>query len=242
MFFAFEKFERGKCCLCGVRGADTGEHKIKASQIKGQFEGRPTLLVRNEEGVRPKLAQSPKSRVFHFDAKICKKCNSARLQKADRAFDIYNEEIQACIRSGQGLIQISDGVVVPANRSQLDYFRFFAKQLCCFLAEVGGPRPVEVANFAIGRSNQNHILLNTQLDDTYQRARKEIGEFSYAAHGGLKCWFDDRRLFVRSIESSLSIGGVEYRFGISLNLRAKIELQLRHNEFVRQVRRVSYRE
>ena len=40
-----------------------------------------------------------------------------------------------------------------------DAFRYFAKILCCFLAEVGGPKSRSLSAFALGRSDQNPVFL-----------------------------------------------------------------------------------
>jgi hypothetical protein len=46
----------------------------------------------------------------------------------------------------------------------------------------------------------------------------------YEQHGGLTYQFDKRKRRVRSIESSQSIGGVKYEFGVHLNWLTRQEL------------------
>ena len=203
---AFEKNEDGTCCLCGSAKDLTGEHKIKASLIRKQFSNNKTLLVQGRSSERPKIAQSSKSKVFHFHkARLCKTCNSSRTQDADTAFESFVEERLQAIKNGKALWDFSVGRVIPATgANELNIFRYFSKIICCYLAEVGGPRPIALAKF------------------------------------GLFCYFDNRRLFVRTIESSFSIGGVQIRFGCVLRIGAKIDLQMNHSRFVSSARRATH--
>lgn len=67
MKYEFERIAENECILCGAIANLTGEHKIKASLIRGEFGDQATVLAGKD---RPKLAQSPKSKTFHFRSKL----------------------------------------------------------------------------------------------------------------------------------------------------------------------------
>lgn len=229
----FLRHSNDQCFLCFEDGPLTGEHKIKASQIDREFGAGQTFMFRDGSQTRPRLAQSPKSKVFHYNSKICTKCNSERTQAADRAFDSYHAEILARYEAGTQLSDVAENTVRSVkDRDELDAFRYFAKLLCCFIAEVGGPIPKAVADFAIGRNDRNVILISVGYDARYKEIASTVGELSYAAHGGLGCDFDKRKRYITALSSSLSIGAIKYEYWVSLRLPAKLELSLFHWDFV----------
>jgi hypothetical protein len=76
------------CCLCGSTENLTGEHKVKRTALSQEF-GSATMAigVAGDEKSKLRYAQSPKSKAFHFEAKLCARCNGTRTQPADREFD-----------------------------------------------------------------------------------------------------------------------------------------------------------
>ncbi|MEP5633930.1 MAG: hypothetical protein ABJP79_18790 [Tateyamaria sp.] len=96
----FLKRGQDECLLCGSVGALTGEHKIKASLLKSEFGKRHMVMAGKST---PKILQSPRSKSAHFDAKICRECNSSRTQKGDRAFDQLHMELMRLRNEGLAL-------------------------------------------------------------------------------------------------------------------------------------------
>lgn len=117
----------------------------------------------------------------------------------------------------------------------IDSFRYFAKLLCCFLVEVGGPRSRTLSSFAIGWSDLNPVWLTITNDD-YEKRLKDSGATGLAAHDGLKLRFDDQMLFVTSFESGLSAAGIHYEFWVQSGDLQKLELQYRFGDLVRRGR------
>jgi hypothetical protein len=60
------------CCLCGSTENLTGEHKVKRTALSQEF-GSATMAigVAGDEKSKLRYAQSPKSKAFHFEAKLC---------------------------------------------------------------------------------------------------------------------------------------------------------------------------
>jgi hypothetical protein len=93
-----------------------------------------------------------------------------------------------------------------------DAFRYFAKILCCFLAEVGGPRSRSLSTFALGLSNWNPVFLRISEHEEYETILAANNTQGFAQHGGLMFRFDDNKRWVQSIETSLLAGGIHYDF------------------------------
>lgn len=232
MRLEFETLNEGECLLCGAEGSQTGEHKIKASLLKDEFGSRKMVIAGK---VAPKVLQSPRSKNAHFTAKICKKCNSSRTQTADIAFDRLHQSLKK-LRAEGG--QLTDSNNHPncelATGDSVDSFRYFAKLICCFLAEVGGPRSRSLSQFALGLTAKNPIFLRISNDERYDLILAEIQTEGFAEHGGLSFRFDNKKKWVQSIESSLSVGGIRYDFWVQVRWLARLELHFRYGKLVRE--------
>ncbi|MBY5569969.1 hypothetical protein HFO55_22345 [Rhizobium leguminosarum] len=100
MSMLLRRFDLNKCCLCGDSGNLTGEHKIKLSALRDEFGNVPLYIGGwDDPDNPPKLAQSPKSKFFHFAGKICKECNGTKTQKADRSFHEYHKAVKDSIQN-----------------------------------------------------------------------------------------------------------------------------------------------
>src|SRR3546814_5346604 len=97
----FDPYQAEGCCVCGAGEALTGEHKIKASALREIF-GRDAMTIGNfdDESIR-RLAQGPKSRAFHFSARMCGACNGSRTQAADHEFDRFHALVSSFLSEGQ---------------------------------------------------------------------------------------------------------------------------------------------
>lgn len=233
MGLAFKRNTQAECALCGSTESLTGEHKIKASLIKQEFQNRPASFFGKDTTRRPKLAQGPKSKIYHFNSKICVHCNASATQRADTAFDRLHLSMKQLYESGCELTDENHrpNHSEPAD-SELDTFRYFAKILCCFMAESGGPRPTPVALFAIGKLHDNPVFLRITKDEEYEKTLIAYGSDGFAQHGGLRLTFDNKKRRVNSIVSSLAIGGISYEFWVQLSWFASTELRLCYPEFV----------
>ena len=233
MGFEFVSLVKGQCVLCGAHTAPTGEHKIKASLIKAEFGNRATIISGKDA---PKVAQGPRSKQHHFkQAPLCRDCNSSRSQPGDRAFDSLHSQLKQLRDSslhltdnlGQPRIAVSESI-------QRDSFRYFAKILCCFLAEVGGLRSRSISSFAIGRSDFNPVHLRFSDDTEYEASIASLGASGFVRHGGLLFKFDESKTWVNSIESSLSAGGIHYEFWVQLRPLPKLELRIFHSGLIKK--------
>lgn len=226
-------FDPETCCLCGASGDLTGEHKIKASAIRSEFGSEKMVIGRfgvPDGGFRS--VQGPKSKNLHFDAKVCRTCNSKRTQAADREFDHFNSSARILLSNGQDPAKVFEderyGVGSPAY---LNVFRYFAKLLCCHIAELNGPIPLRMARFAVGQVNQSCVLLAVDQDETYTEAVQAMGEHQYAAHGGLVVYGGKDTGEANAFHSTLTVGPLRYVFVSRLNWLERLELRWAHREF-----------
>lgn len=184
------------------------------------------MLFHSQFTPRPRLAQSAKSKAFHFKSKLRRNCNSCLTQEPDRAFDAFHKSLLERAIENKSVPLVSGPV--PA-----EVFRYFAKLLCGFAADSGAPRIEAVSKFARGLTCHNPIFLNVSIASDLPR------EGAFASHGGLKARFDRRNLSVWTFESELQVGPILYEFWIQAKLLARIELLLFHREFLRHLRRIA---
>lgn len=231
----FEPYQSESCCLCGSGESLTGEHKIKASALRKIF-GKDAMVIGNFDGEStPRSAQGPKSRAFHFSARMCSLCNGARTQAADHEFDRFHALVSSLLSKD---LDPSAVFNLPqyalGSEAYLNVFRYFSKLLCCHVAESFGPRPLEACEFAIGQKRRNIVFLHIDLDPTYEIYRDTFGEHKFAAHGGLIVPFNSKTRSPTSFRSSISLGAVRYTFWVSFGVIVGFALRAFHYEFWRK--------
>lgn len=182
-----------------------------------------------------RLAQSTKSKHFHFKSKLCKICNGSATQNPDRAFSRFHTLAKRSLISGD-VREWKDDIFLPeefalGSEASSNLFRYFSKTLCCRLAESEGPTPIYLAQHAIGNFTQNRVWLQVRRDPQHQRFEKTFGHWPYAAHGGLIVYAQKAGGAPQAFHSTISIGPVQYIFWFRLHWIEKIELKFFHTNF-----------
>jgi hypothetical protein len=228
----FEPFAADRCCLCGSREKLTGEHKIKASALRAIF-GTEAMAIGHFDGEsEPRSAQGPKSNKFHFEAPLCSACNSSRTQAADREFDRFHRAMSENLAAGHDPATVFDlERYAVESDSYLNVFRYFAKLLCCHLAESGGPRSIQIGQFAIGATRVNPIKLRIDADPTYHDFAALSGEHQFAAHGGLVVMANRQTELMDGFLTSLTLGPVRYVFWVEFGVAIALAIKLFHKPF-----------
>lgn len=181
--------------------------------------------------------QGPKSKNLHFQAKICRQCNSERTQDADREFDKFHALVRAKLEAGSDPASVFElERYAEGSPAYLNVFRYFAKLLCCHIGDVMGPRSVRLARFAISELDANCIWLSIDRDVVHQEFSRVHGEHQYAAHGGLIVYGHKKTGEATGFHSTLTIGPVRYVYFMRLGWIEKLELRLLHPRFNKWVK------
>jgi hypothetical protein len=191
----------------------------------------------DDEGEKPRSVQGPKSKELHFESRVCRNCNSKKTQKADREFDCFHQKCREYFEAGRDLKEVFElPEYAKDSAGYLNIFRYFAKILCCHIAEAQGPRPVHLSQFAISDFEFNFVWLNIGPDPTYAAFSKELGVHQYAAHGGLAILGDRKSSRATGFQSTLTIGPIMYTFSTRLIWPQEIELMIFHRAFYSMLR------
>nr|WP_319949498.1 hypothetical protein [uncultured Shimia sp.] len=103
----FKTYLPENCCLCGATEDLSGEHKIKATAIRAEFGADKMVIGRFGESIENvRNVQGAKSKNLHFEAKICRKCNSERTQAADREFDRFHTLARVKLEGGEDPVSV----------------------------------------------------------------------------------------------------------------------------------------
>ncbi|WP_288739728.1 hypothetical protein [uncultured Rheinheimera sp.] len=230
----FQQFPFTKCCLCGHSENLTGEHKIKAAALRREFGKEPLMVgVSGELDQAMKSAQSANSKHLKFKVRICEACNTSRTQQADREFDRFHGLVTDHIKNNQEPLSVfSSELYTEGSDPYLNVCRYFAKLLCCHIAEVASPIPTTLAEFAIGENSFNRIWLEIKTDPVFSHISSNFGIGEYAAHGGLVVYGDKNTKEPNAYHSTITIGPVQYVFYIRLETVEKQELQKIYPDFL----------
>jgi hypothetical protein len=231
MGLLFQRYRAPRCCLCGEIGLLTGEHKLKAALLKQEF-GKDQLSIHRGSEERARIAQSVKSTHLKVESKICQACNSVRTQLPDREFDRFSKLALQKLRLQQEPKSLLDDVVYQVgSAAYLNLFRYFAKLLCCHLAEIDAPIPRRLSQFTISKLQRNYIWLDIRRDWTYEQAKAHLGEFQYAAHGGLLVYGNRATGAPDGFHSTVTFGPLQYVFFTYLAPIEILELKYVYREF-----------
>jgi hypothetical protein len=147
-----------KCWICGNE-AKTGEHLIKASDIRSYFgsltKDKPVYC---HTGVKKrKILQSADSIHVKSGALICNECNSSRTQEHDRAWETLSAYLQnnPDIMLGGKRFKLSKIFPGGTCRALLCIHLFFVKLFGCRIVEDNVPIDIEMFSNAI-MNNKAH--------------------------------------------------------------------------------------
>jgi len=138
-----------KCWICGNK-ATTGEHKIKASDMRTLYSdvSQQKPLYFHTDQKRNQKVGSIKSNKFKFDSLICSDCNNARTARHDKAW----EQLSKFLREKSPAINKGDVISLQAvfpravSESMLDVHLFFVKLFGCAIVE--HKVPVDILPFS----------------------------------------------------------------------------------------------
>lgn len=153
------------CWICGA-DAKTGEHKLKASDLKSEFgevsQQKPIYF--NSANIRNlKVSSIKNSTILKYTAKICAQCNNARTSDADKAWG----KLSAYLRARKNLhvnsiICIEKVFPGTTKISMLHVHLFFIKQFGCAIKELSIPIDIQGFSEAI-LNNKPHPKVHISI-------------------------------------------------------------------------------
>jgi hypothetical protein len=164
------------CWICG-NAANSGEHLIKASQLRALFGAvsQKEPLFYNSDDERNKILQSINSKPLKCKS-LCAPCNNARSQRWDRAFErlmSYLASNGATLRPGQ-FVRLNAIFPYDTRHEAVRLHLYFVKLFGCVIAasqETQEPIPIDLAPLsdaiAKERPYQNlYVALGSISNDT----------------------------------------------------------------------------
>lgn len=181
-----------KCWICGKEG-DSGEHLVKASDIRNYFGtiSKDSPVFTHNDYKRNIPIHSIKSKRFKSKALICKYCNNTRTQPHDRAWESLSNYILHRYPKSNSVKRINLSKVFPgqSKKQLLNVHLFFAKLFGCRIIE---------SNIHINISPfSNAILNNVAIEElflvfcetpTFNTQYAGISEVKCINHNNIPVW------------------------------------------------------
>jgi len=150
------------CWICG-NPADSGEHIIKASDLKsemGAISQKFPIYLQSTEETNVRVNSLRKSKELKFDQSICSNCNNARTSCSDKAWQTLSSYLRNNIDfKGECRVKIGNIFKGNANSQMKNVQLYFAKIFGC--AVVSESVPVSLENI------QSAILANDPCENLY---------------------------------------------------------------------------
>jgi hypothetical protein len=138
------------CWICG-NTAGTGEHKLKASDMRSEFGSvsqKKPLYYNSKLHKNVRINSIRKSPIIKSNALICENCNTSRTSQDDRAWEAMSEYLRSgrvCLKGGS-TINLQKVFPGKTKSGMLNVHLYFVKQFGCAIKEFG--IPIEINNFS----------------------------------------------------------------------------------------------
>ena len=165
------------CWICGAE-AKTGEHLVKASDLRGIFgkiSHREPLYLHTPQKRNQKV-RGIKASILKSNALICAKCNNQRTQSHDRAW----ETLSNSVRMRKPQIKQGDRIrlnkIFPGSikKSMIGVHLFFLKRFGCEIAEHKVPINLKAFSEAILK-NKSHPYVHIAIGSAIQKEQRTAG-------------------------------------------------------------------
>jgi hypothetical protein len=199
----------GTCWWCGKAG-DSGEHKLKRSDVKRMFDDkvstqpvwRFSAAVGDSLSNQGKKVQGPNSGELKFPKVLCQECNNAQSQPFDKAYSLFS---QYWCDNRTRLLKAREldlRKVYPGNwqNQAILLTKYFLKHIGCRLAEVGMEVPPSIPAYLDGKDRRfSPVHLGFYIDRSYSYLTDELTKISGEQHevmaiSDLNWQFSDRML------------------------------------------------
>lgn len=141
-----------KCWICGTSDANSGEHKIKKSDLRDVL-GNPSQAAPfyyYKPDLTAKAVGSLKADVLKSAAPMCAHCNNTRTQPHDRAWEEMSgwfTRKRKAVRKGE-IVRGNRIFGYDTRRRMRDVHRHFLKTLGCVIVEAKDQAPIDIVPFS----------------------------------------------------------------------------------------------
>ncbi|MBU2709277.1 hypothetical protein KCM76_24995 [Zooshikella marina] len=159
------------CWIC-ENEAKTGEHLIKASDLKSEF-GKVTqkqpLYLHYEDRTRKKINSIKKSNDIKSKALLCAECNNARTSDYDKSWAALSTHLRKTNYPSNNVLRLDKVFPGKTKEQMLNVHLFFVKLFGCLIVEYGIPiniygfqqailnrTPHSCIHISIGRLSEPH--------------------------------------------------------------------------------------
>jgi hypothetical protein len=161
----------GLCWICRSNPANSGEHRLKASDIRARVPnlgpGKGVFLQRGRATNDPII--SPKARILKYPKSLCTSCNDTLTQPYDVAWEklskYFRESWGSIVK--RGFIDLSKPFPGRTGAAALEVHLFFVKLFGCKIHEGGGV-PIDLTQLSqalLTRTAHPEISLTIAADD-----------------------------------------------------------------------------
>lgn len=180
------------CWICGIRPADSAEHKFKASDLKRMMGDGDELIhfdadgnqtsIRGQNGIKRDRFGKVK-----YEKSICRKCNNTVTQPHDDAYDSFVEHLVDVHDSLPRIKFINLRKIYGRDwrEQSRNLARYFAKHFGCRLMRDAGFVPPSLPKFINGATDLNDVRMNLVVRRDRMDIPADCGSFMDPFQGRL---------------------------------------------------------
>lgn len=164
--------------------ADSREHRVKASQLKRMFKTSNHLFLGGGVYERGTRINGVRSKAMLFPKVLCQKCNNARSQPFDGAYDRFVQKVVDDPEYFRTRTEFDMAEIFPDDRDGgAKLARYYVKNIGCRIAEAGFAVPQQLIDFMNGAPVMPNGVLVLYKDfsnyDQFKRSGSD-GHYPYA--------------------------------------------------------------
>ncbi|EPE5851694.1 hypothetical protein [Vibrio vulnificus] len=178
------------CWICGENG-ETGEHLVKASDLKALFSAdikRKPIYFHKDNRNPQKLQNVVKAKFVKSEAKLCAHCNGAKTQPFDNDWQTLSEYVRDNYTQLRSNRRIKLKNVFPGRTKQasLNVHLYFAKLLGCRTSSE--ELPIDIPSIASAINEVKvHPKLRIRLEVWDPKTKiAGVSKITHRAKGGVK--------------------------------------------------------
>lgn len=216
----YRKRDDMNCWICGGP-ANTGEHRVKASDLKGYFgcvsQQNPIYMHTDQKKNIP--IKSIKASRLKSGGRICDKCNNSLTQPYDKAWKTLSQYLQANWHQLQKAQQINLTKVFPGSirSSLLGVHLYFVKIFGCAIAEHNVPIDLNGFSNALLKNEPHPYVFIAFIQTPGGDQKKKLAAVTpiQAMNDGGRCFYGDWMYIVGNVTVQIFYNEVQGNPAIS---------------------------